>query len=71
MSLLTVEQLLEREPALGSRARVWEMVRRGLLPSVRAGRRILIESEQIEAWKRSGGKCFAGGWRREQQEAGA
>jgi excisionase family DNA binding protein len=37
----------------------------GIVPCVRIGRRVLFDREAIDAFIKSGGKAFEGGWRRE------
>ena len=49
-------------------ARVYELVRQGILPCVRFGRQIRFDSQQIEAWIASGGQALPGGWRQEDNE---
>ena len=40
------------------------LVRDGVLPAVRIGRRLFIDLNVVEEWARAGGSGFAGGWRR-------
>ncbi|MBE0660684.1 MAG: DNA-binding protein [Bryobacteraceae bacterium] len=41
------------------------MVREKHLPSVRIGRRVFIDVDELEAFAKNGGKALPGGWRRE------
>ena len=68
-NLLSVMDFVRAEPAITSQQRAYQMIREGLLPIVRIGRRIYIDPVQWETFKASGGKAFAGGWRREGPEA--
>jgi putative molybdopterin biosynthesis protein len=61
--LLSVEEVA---PILGvSVARAYELCRTELLPHVRLGRQVRINPDQLNAFIESGGKCLAGGWRKE------
>lgn len=46
-------------------ARVYDLTRRGVLPSVRIGRQVRIPEDGLRAWVERGGAPLAGGWRRE------
>jgi len=61
--LLTISEVAEilRVP----KARVYDLVRAVMLPSVRVGRQIRISPTALTAYIESGGKALAGGWRRE------
>lgn len=53
MRLLTMDEVAE---ALNvSRARGYELVRRGMIPAVRIGRQVRVHPEQLERWVESGG----------------
>ena len=53
MKLLTIPELAR---ALNiSRARGYELVRRGLIPAVRIGRQVRVHPEQLERWLAEGG----------------
>ena len=45
-------------------ARVYELVRRGMLPHVRVGRQVRIDPAALDAWIAAGGQALPGGWRR-------
>jgi excisionase family DNA binding protein len=47
-----------------SSARVYEMVRANLLPSVHLGRAVRVDSEKLSAFIEQGGRKLPGGWRR-------
>lgn len=68
--LQTVTEFVRSEPAIKSEQRAYQMIREGLLPSVRIGRRIYVDPAQWQTFKAGGGKALPGGWRRE-PEAGA
>ena len=61
--LLTVvevaENILNIKPE-----RVYTLIREGLLPSVRLGRQVRIDSIALEEWISRGGKAFPEGWRK-------
>lgn len=62
MSLHTAKEVAQR---LGVPAtRVHQLVREGLLPAVHLGRQVRIDSDKLDEWIESGGRTFAGGWRR-------
>jgi hypothetical protein len=67
--LMTVTEFIRSEPAIKSEQRAYQMIRAGLLPSVRIGRRIYVDPAQWETFKASGGKSLPGGWRKEPKEA--
>lgn len=46
-------------------ARVYALIRGGLLPVVRLGRQIRISERALEEWIAHGGQALPGGWRRE------
>lgn len=51
-----------------SEARVYEMIRTGLLPLgvvVHLGRQVRIDEDALREWVRAGGQSLPGGWRRE------
>ncbi len=53
-------------PHLGvSKARLYLLARDQIVPSVRVGRSVRFDLEQIRKWIESGGKSYPGGWRRE------
>lgn len=61
--LLSVEEVA---PILGvSVARAYELCRTKMLPHVRLGRQIRINPDRLNAFIENGGKCLAGGWRKE------
>ena len=66
--LQTVTEFIRSEPAIKSEQRAYQMIREGLLPSVRIGRRIFVDPAQWETFKTGGGRALAGGWRRQSPE---
>lgn len=48
-----------------SEARVYEMIRQGVLPAVRLGRQVRIDRQTLEEFIAQGGRALPGGWRRE------
>lgn len=48
-------------------ARVYEMARQGVLPSVRLGRQIRFDPDRIKAWIDSGGQALSDGWRHDKE----
>lgn len=62
MQLMTIEQVCEVLRV--KRARVYELIREGLLPSVRLGRQVRISEDALRAWIKDGGKPLPGGWRK-------
>jgi len=48
-----------------SQARVYELIRQGLLPAVRLGRQVRVSEEALRRFIESGGQALPGGWRRE------
>jgi len=63
MRLLRVETVAEILDT--SKARVYQLIRLGLLPTVRMGRQLRIPEGKLMQWIDSGGKALPGGWRRE------
>ena len=63
MRLLLVREVAEvlRVP----RSRAYELVREGLIPSIRLGRQVRIEESALREWILAGGQGLPGGWRRE------
>jgi excisionase family DNA binding protein len=47
------------------KARIYELVRLGLLPAVHLGRQLRFDEAQISEFIKQGGKSLAGGWRKE------
>jgi len=66
-ALLTIDDVAARLSA--TRARAYELVRRGTLPGVRIGRQVRVHPQALEEWLRAGGKALPGGWRRENPDA--
>jgi hypothetical protein len=62
--LLTLRDLEETTQL--SYARLTDLARQGILPTVRFGRQIRVDPDAFEEFVRSGGKGLPGGWRREQ-----
>lgn len=54
-----------------SRARVHELIRQGILPSVRLGRQVRVDQAELRRWTRSGGRPLPGGWRKEPDYPGS
>jgi excisionase family DNA binding protein len=48
------------------KARIYALVREGLLPAVRFGRQVRIERGALNEWIRLGGRSLPGSWAREQ-----
>ena len=46
-----------------STARVYELVRHKIIPSVRLGRQLRIDDTALRKWIASGGKALPGEWR--------
>jgi hypothetical protein len=69
-SLLTIPEFRRQESSIPSDARAYQLVRAQIIPPgvvVRLGRRIFIDVNEWEKFKRSGGKSLPGGWRRDAQ----
>lgn len=64
--LLTVNQVAARLSV--STARCYELARLQILPSIRLGRQLRFDEEQLQRWIAEGGKALPGGWRREPAE---
>ena len=45
--------------------RAYELVRLGLIPSVRLGRQVRVDSKSLEDFIEKGGKALSGGWKKE------
>ena len=67
---LTVEEARQQlrdssgEP-LFARAQFYRLVRSGVVPSLRVGRRVFVPVSKWAEWLDSGGAGLPGGWRRE------
>lgn len=46
-----------------SRARCYELARKGLLPTIRLARQLRIDPARLDAWLAAGGSPLPGGWR--------
>ena len=55
--LLTIPEVASRLSI--SRARAYELVRRGSLPAVHLGRQVRVDARSLEAFLRTGGKPLA------------
>ena len=56
MKFLTVNEIAE---IIGlSTARVYETIRRGLLPAVRIGRQVRVEEQAFREWVNNGGQTY-------------
>ncbi|ELK43456.1 helix-turn-helix domain-containing protein [Brevibacillus agri] len=51
-----------------SKERSYAIARDGLLPTVRIGRQIRVDQEQLNSWIQNGGQALSGGWRRNSHE---
>ena len=61
MQLLTIPEVarvLRVRPA-----RVYELARQGLIPTVRLGRQVRVQEEALHQWIADGGQALSGGWR--------
>jgi len=47
-----------------SEARIYDLMRQGVLPCVRLGRQLRIDKDMLNRWIESGGQSLPGGWRR-------
>lgn len=61
--LLTVAEVAELMRVTVPRA--YELARNGVIPTVRLGRQIRVDPEQLRRVIEQGGKPLPGGWRRE------
>jgi len=48
-----------------SEARAYELARQEILPVVRLGRQVRVDSGRLQDWINSGGQSLPGVWRRE------
>ena len=62
MELLKVDEVARmlRVPS----ARVYDLARQRVIPSVRLGRQIRVDRSALRRWVESGGQPLRGGWRR-------
>lgn len=51
-----------------SKERCYSIAREGILPTVRIGRQIRVDNEQLYRWIDDGGKALSGGWRRDYEK---
>ncbi|MGG4498443.1 helix-turn-helix domain-containing protein [Brevibacillus reuszeri] len=51
-----------------SKERSYAISRDGLLPTIRIGRQIRVDQEQLDDWINNGGQALPGGWRRSGHE---
>jgi putative molybdopterin biosynthesis protein len=63
--LLTLEQTARVLKVNYGRAA--ELARQGIIPTVRLGRQIRIDPDQLTDFISNGGRALAGGWRRDIQ----
>lgn len=64
-TLLKLMTVAEAADVLGvSDARLYELIRQGIIPSVALGRQRRISSASLQAFIESGGQALPGGWRR-------
>ena len=63
MPLLRIAQVAELLDV--SVARAYELARVGVLPTVKIGRQLRIDPDQLDQWISAGGQSLPGGWRRE------
>jgi putative molybdopterin biosynthesis protein len=50
-----------------STARIYDLARQGILPSVRLGRQLRFSESALHRWITNGGCALPGGWRRDKQ----
>ena len=62
-TLLTLDQAAELLQV--SYGRMAELTREGIVPVVRLGLQVRIDPSQMDEFISRGGKCLAGGWRKE------
>jgi putative molybdopterin biosynthesis protein len=64
-SLLTAQQVavLLQVPT----ARVYQLAREGLIPTVRLGRQVRVSASALNEWIADGGRALPDGWRRGDQ----
>jgi hypothetical protein len=67
--LMTIPEFARSEPAIKSDQIAYMMIRNGLIPTVRIGRKIFVDPEQWAAFKASGGQAYPGGWRKKDPTA--
>ena len=48
-----------------SKARVYELIRKNILPAVHIGREVRVDAVKLEVWIDKGGAALPGGWREE------
>ena len=65
--MLTVDEVAAELKV--SRAAVYALVRSGLLPAVRVGRRIRVAERVLANFIESGGRAWPGGWRKRPEHA--
>ena len=58
--------LLEIIPV--NRVHLYDLARKGVIPTVRIGRRIFVDPERIKEFIDAGGQALPGGWRRRTSE---
>jgi excisionase family DNA binding protein len=46
-----------------STARVYELIRLGILPAVKLGRQVRVAEDVLQAWIAAGGQDLPGGWK--------
>ena len=65
MKLLLAEEVaaLLRVP----QCRVYELIRRGVIPGVHVGRQVRVPEEGLRRWIEEGGQALPRGWRREDE----
>jgi putative molybdopterin biosynthesis protein len=68
-SLLTAQQVavLLQVPT----ARVYQLAREGLIPTVRLGRQVRVSASALNEWIADGGRALPDGWRRGDQPESA
>jgi excisionase family DNA binding protein len=64
-NLLTAQQVavLLQVP----KARVYQLAREGLIPTVHLGRQVRVSAGALEKWIADGGRALPGDWRRDKQ----
>jgi len=66
--MLTVDEVATQLRV--TRGAVYELVREGLIPAVHVGRRIRIAERVLVNFVESGGRAWAGGWRKRPSSGG-
>lgn len=65
--MLTVQEVAE-DILNTTPERVYTLIREKILPSVRLGRQVRIDSIALEEWIQNGGQSYPEGWRKTHQK---